>query len=125
MGAHKLNGVPEPLQLQQVLPPGLEDRALMFAPLTTLQQKTPGYFDAPGAHAAAAAGCVCVCVPHIVMGDRWWAGSSGELLAMPNNATGAPARPATPLLTHMASWPRRLTYAPWPWPWHMPQCHGA
>lgn len=32
----------------QVMPPGLEDRALCFGPLSTLQQKTPGYFDAPG-----------------------------------------------------------------------------
>lgn len=47
MGVHKLQGISEPVHLVQVMPPGLEARAKYFGPLSTMQQKTPGYFDAP------------------------------------------------------------------------------
>lgn len=47
MGIHKLQGIQEPVHIIQALPPGLEARAAYFEPLNTLQQKTPGYFDAP------------------------------------------------------------------------------
>jgi hypothetical protein len=33
----------------QVMPPGLEDRARFFPRISTKQQQTPGYFDAPAA----------------------------------------------------------------------------
>ena len=42
MGQHALKTWPEPLQLYQVLVPGLEDRALLFPNLTTFEQITPG-----------------------------------------------------------------------------------
>lgn len=49
MGIHKLRGIREPLHLVQAMPPGLQPRAQCFRRLSSLQQKTPGYFDAPGA----------------------------------------------------------------------------
>jgi hypothetical protein len=52
MGIHKVRGSAEPLQLLTVLPPGLEGRGHFYPPLNTLQQYTPGYFNAPGASAA-------------------------------------------------------------------------
>lgn len=47
MGIHKVQGLAEPLLLVQVMPPGLEARAQCFPAFNTVQQKTPGYFDAP------------------------------------------------------------------------------
>eukprot|EP00775_Hariotina_reticulata_P012684 gene12684-12814_t len=52
MGIHKVRGSVEPVQLLTVLPPGLEARGHFYPPLNTLQQYTPGYFNAPGASAA-------------------------------------------------------------------------
>jgi hypothetical protein len=52
MGIHKLTGVTEPVHLLTILPPGLEARAHFCPPINSLQQYTPGYFDAPGTAAA-------------------------------------------------------------------------
>lgn len=52
MGIHKLSGILEPVQLVLALPPGLEARAHYFPPLSTRQQQTPGYLDAPAAAAS-------------------------------------------------------------------------
>eukprot|EP00775_Hariotina_reticulata_P012686 gene12686-12816_t len=52
MGIHKLAGVTEPVHLLTILPPGLEARAHFCPPINSLQQYTPGYFNAPGTAAA-------------------------------------------------------------------------
>lgn len=52
MGIHKLSGHAEPVQLVVALPPGFEARANYHALLSTMQQQTPGYLDAPAASAS-------------------------------------------------------------------------
>eukprot|EP00775_Hariotina_reticulata_P002698 gene2698-2998_t len=49
MGVHQLSGLPNKVNLTQVMPCGLEDRARFFPRLDSLRQETPGYFDAPAA----------------------------------------------------------------------------
>eukprot|EP00891_Asterochloris_glomerata_P005056 jgi/Astpho2/5056/fgenesh1_pg.00071_%23_35_t len=49
MGTHVFKDLPEPKQLYQVLAPGLEERARVVPPLSTSEQLSPGYLDAPSA----------------------------------------------------------------------------
>eukprot|EP00891_Asterochloris_glomerata_P003362 jgi/Astpho2/3362/Aster-04706 len=52
MGMHVFHDLPEPKQLFQILVPGLEERARMLPKLSTAEQLSPGYLDAPAAASA-------------------------------------------------------------------------
>ncbi len=59
MGLHVVPGLPEPQQLQQILPPGLEERARHVPPLRTTRQLMPGAFRMTS---ACSAGCTSHCL---------------------------------------------------------------
>ncbi|KAK9843188.1 hypothetical protein WJX74_008421 [Apatococcus lobatus] len=56
MGLHMIEGLQGIVQLYQIAIPGLEDRARITAPLSTLEKLGAGYFDAPGAGVASLQG---------------------------------------------------------------------
>ncbi|KAL3159976.1 hypothetical protein ABBQ38_010364 [Trebouxia sp. C0009 RCD-2024] len=49
MGQHVLDSLDTPQQLYQLCIPGLENRTMLFPPLTHCTELAPGYFAAPGA----------------------------------------------------------------------------